>query len=49
MSLHYPTEKCPVETDKPVFIGEMGSMFYSTPTIFAIWSVEGLSVLGRQN
>lgn len=31
MSLHYPTGKCPVETDKPIFIGEMGSMFYSTP------------------
>lgn len=30
-SVHYPGKSCPAEVDKPVTIGEMGSMFYSTP------------------
>jgi len=30
-SVHYPGKSCPAAVDKPVTIGEMGSMFYSTP------------------
>lgn len=30
-SIHYPGYDCPVEKGKPITIGEMGSMYYSTP------------------
>lgn len=30
-SIHYPGYDCPVERGKPIAIGEMGSMYYSTP------------------
>ncbi|MCL2404498.1 MAG: hypothetical protein FWC92_03005 [Defluviitaleaceae bacterium] len=30
-SLHYPGYDCPTHRDKPITIGEMGSMYYSTP------------------
>ncbi len=30
-SLHYPGKSCPVSGKKPVVIGEMGTMYYSTP------------------
>jgi hypothetical protein len=30
-SLHYPGYGCPTHREKPITIGEMGSMYYSTP------------------
>jgi hypothetical protein len=30
-SLHYPGYDCPTHREKPITIGEMGSMYYSTP------------------
>lgn len=30
-SLHYPGYECPTHREKPITIGEMGSMYYSTP------------------
>jgi len=30
-SLHYPGYNCPTHREKPITIGEMGSMYYSTP------------------
>lgn len=30
-SLHYPGFECPTQKGKPITIGEMGSMYYSTP------------------
>lgn len=35
VSLHYPTRENTAKTDKPITIGEMGSMYYSSPDCVA--------------